>query len=356
LSVPSQRKIRELLNTKERSRVDYKREYALRNPVKRDELAKDVSAIANFLFQANGKGYLIIGADDSGTPVGVNHADFEETRMQQIVASRTDPPPIFHVHHTSYNGKDLVILEMRRHSSGPHQVKIGTISHGFPTRRGSSTEAMNTTEVFQSMQVRGRNFVSSPSEYRTLSPSSASAQIQNDIIDSLVELGVARNSIRVINMPGSNKMGNSYAGRHFIHFIKVINRRRWNFYTSWSNRNENLTDMQWYNGTLFVLSQKIPIHRSIILHFVNGTITNSFFTRQQQYSRRFVKVQIEPRITYFGLGQGATKATTFKHMSLPKFYVAHIKSKDDIKMRTELTLNWINQQQTLFEDIRSALT
>jgi len=356
LSAPSQRKIRDLLRTRERSRVDYKRSYHLRTNENKNELAKDICAIANFLYQANGKGYLIIGADDNGTPIGVNHSDYGETRLQQVVGARTDPPPIFHVHHTSYAGSDLVILEIRRHSSGPHQVKIGTISQGFPTRRGSSTEAMDTIEVFQAMQVRGRSFVKAPSEYRTLSPSSAYSQIQNDLVDSLVELGVPRRSIQLINMPGSSEIGNSYAGRHFINFIKIINRRRWNFYASWSSSNEDLTDMQWHNGSLFGLSRIIPIHRSIILHFVNGTITNSFFNRQQQYSGRFVKVQIEPRITYFGLGQGATRASTIKYMSLPKFYISHIKSKEDIKMRTELTLNWIGQQQQLFEDIRSILT
>jgi predicted HTH transcriptional regulator len=176
MSVPSQRKIRDLLRTRESSRVDYKREYHLRTSENKNELAKDICAIANFLYQASGKGYLIIGADDNGTPIGVNQANYRETRLQQIVGARTDPPPIFQVHHLSYSGTDLVIIEIRRHSSGPHQVKIGTISQGFPTRRGSSTEAMDTIEVFQAMQVRGRSYIKSPSEYRTLSPSSARAR------------------------------------------------------------------------------------------------------------------------------------------------------------------------------------
>ena len=125
LSLPSQRKIKELLTSKEKSRVDYKGSYHLRSNNDKNELAKDVCTIANFLHQANGKGYLIIGADDNGVPIGVKHSDYAETRLQQIIVTRSDPPPIFHVHHASYLGFDLVIIEIRRHASGPHQVING---------------------------------------------------------------------------------------------------------------------------------------------------------------------------------------------------------------------------------------
>lgn len=113
--------------------------------------------------------------------------------------------------------------------------------------------------------------------------------------------------------------------------------------------------MFWLDGTIQGLSQSIPQHRSILIHLVNGTIASSYFNNRQQMSSRFVKVLIEPRITYFGLGQGATRTSSFRHLSIPKFYVSHIKSKDDIKMRFEIILNWIGQQPNLFEDIRSAM-
>lgn len=228
----SQGKIRELHVQGESSRLDYKLGYHFRTDENRDEFAKDVCAIANFLYQAMGKGYIVIGINDSGTPVGVSHSDYQETRLQQIIGSRTDPPPIFHVHHVRYSGVELVIIEIRRSTAGPHQVKIGVKSQGFPTRRGSSTEAMDTIEVFQAMQVRGRSYIKSPSEYRTLSSNTASTQIMNDAVDALEEIGVSRTSIQTINYEGSNSYGQVFLGRSFLRIIKVINGRRWNFYIS----------------------------------------------------------------------------------------------------------------------------
>ncbi|MHA1878311.1 MAG: AlbA family DNA-binding domain-containing protein [Promethearchaeota archaeon] len=352
MSIPSQRKIRELLAAGESSRLDYKGSYHLRTDENKNELAKDVCAIANFLYQASGKGYLVIGVDNNGTPIGVNHSDYQETRLQQIIGARTDPPPIFHVHHVSYSNYDLVIIEIRRIPSGPHQVKIGVKSLGFPTRRGSSTEAMDTIEVFQAMQARGRSFIRSPSEYRTLSPSTAISQIRDDIIGALVETGKSRRSIKIININTTS----SFFGGKFIHIIKVINRRRWNFYITWSYRNENLDSLLWLENSFEGLARSIPQNRSIFIHLVNGSISNSYFTNRQRLSSSFVKVPIEPRITYFGLGEGATRYAWTKPMSIPKFYVSHIKSKDDIKMRLELIMKWINQQNSMFENIRSVLS
>jgi len=40
---------------------------------------------------------------------------------------------------------------------------------------------------------------------------------------------------------------------------------------------------------------------------------------------------------------------------LPKFLVYHIKSKEDVKTRIELILNWIGQGQQMFEDIGTVI-
>jgi len=87
------KKIRELHSTNESSKKDFKAQYSahLRTRKNRDEFAKDVCAIANHLYQTSGKGYLIIGTDNNRVPVGINHSDYAETRLQQILSSRSDP-------------------------------------------------------------------------------------------------------------------------------------------------------------------------------------------------------------------------------------------------------------------------
>jgi predicted HTH transcriptional regulator len=110
----SQRKIRELLSTGENPRLDYKLLYNLRDAAAKTELAKDGSAIANYLYQTSGQGHLIIGANDNGIPVGINPSDYQEIRIQQIISNRTDPPPTFTVHHVNYSGFNLLIIKLRR--------------------------------------------------------------------------------------------------------------------------------------------------------------------------------------------------------------------------------------------------
>jgi len=108
----------------------------------------DVCAIANYLYQTSGQGYLIIGTANGGNPIGLNPSNYSETRIQQIISSRTDPPPTFAVHHVNYSGVDLLIIKLRRNTSGPHQLKRNSRPSGFPIRRGSTTGMMTTNEVF----------------------------------------------------------------------------------------------------------------------------------------------------------------------------------------------------------------
>ena len=98
----------------------------------------------------------------------------------------------------------------------------------------------------------------------------------------------------------------------------------------------------------------LPKHRSIFIHFVHGTLSSSYFTNRIRNWSQCVRVTIEPRITYFGLGQGASDRYSSFDVYLPKFFVSHIKSKEDLKTRIELILNWIEQHQNMFEDIRTA--
>lgn len=350
----SQRKIRQLHASGENSGLDYKLLYNLVNDSAKTELAKDVSAIANYLYQTSGKGYLIVGTDDNGNPVGINHSDYSETRIQQIISNRTDPPPTFTVHHVNYLGVNLAIIELRRNPSGPHQFKRNNRPAGFPIRRGSITGMMTTNEVFQAMQTRGRSFTRQRSEYETLIPSVRYRTIVEDCRLGLVELGIRENSIVQLACTGvSEETFGSHTPRNFLKIIKLINSRRWNIFFSFQADNANQSDLLGVEDSItgLIYEHSLPRNRLIFIHFVHGNLSTSYFTGREQYWSGFVRLTIEPRITYFGTGQGTSSRTYVHDMYIPKFFVSHIKSKEDMKTRIELILNWIKQRQQMFEDI-----
>ena len=352
----SQEKIRQLHANGESSNLDYKSLYNLRNDSDKTELAKDTSAIANHLYQTSGKGYLIIGTEDNGNPVGVNHSSYSETRIQQIISSRTDPPPTFTVHHVNYSGFDLVIIELRRNPSGPHQLKRGNRPAGFPIRRGSTTGMMTTNEVFQAMQTRGRSFTRRRSEYETLIPSVRYRTIREDCRLGLVELGVRENSIVSIACTGAgDNISRFHTPRNFLKIIKLINSRKWNLFFSFQADNANQRDLFGVEDSIegLIYEHSLPRHRSIFIHIVHGSLSTSYFTRREHSFSGFVRLVIEPRITYFGTGQGTPSRNYVMNMYIPKFFVSHIKSKEDMKTRIELILNWIEQRRQMFEDIRA---
>jgi len=356
LSLISQSKIRELHSQGESSRLDYKLLYDLSQDSEKMELAKDVCSIANFLYQTSGYGYLVIGIED-GTKrvVGINPTDYAETRIQQIVSSRTDPPPIFSVQHVVYRSVNLVVISLRRSTSGPHQVIRNSKPVGFPIRRGSTNDMMSTNEVFQAMQVRGRNFRRQPSDYETLSPGAAYRQLLDDCINALYELGYNRRSTVRIDYPGKHRKYGGYSpGRVFIKAVKTINRRRWNLFFSVEVQNATQVDLFRFDSSINGFLDENSRHRSIFIHLVGGSISSSYYTNREQFSSSHIRVTIEPRITYFGLGEGVS-ARVFTREILTKFFVSHIKSKEDIKMRIELIINWIRQHREMFDQIREVL-
>lgn len=352
-------KIRELHSTGENSRLDYKLLYNLGDDTAKAELAKDVSAIANYLYQTNGQGYLIIGTNDRGVPVGIiNPSDYSETRIQQIISSRTDPPPTFTVHHVNYSGVNLVIIDLRRSPSGPHQLKHNSRPAGFPIRRGTTTDMMTTNEVFQAMQGRGRSFTRQRSEYETLSPGIRYRTIREDCRLGLVELGISESSIVQIDYTGAGYTAFTYhSPRTFLRIIKFINSRRWNLYFSFHDENASRINLFDVDGSIsgLINEHSLSKHCSIFIHFVYGTLSSSYFTNRERFhSNTFVHIAIEPRITYFGFGQGISgRYSSLNDICIPKFFVSHIKSKEDMKTRIELILNWIEEHQQMFEDIRT---
>jgi len=172
----------------------------------------------------------------------------------------------------------------------------------------------------------------------------------------LIELGVKESSIVPISCTGvSENTFSSHTPRNFLGITKLINSRRWKFYLSFQADNATQNNLFGVEDSIagLIYEHSLPRHRLIFIHFVHGNLSSSYFTRRGRYWSGFIRFTIEPRITYFGTGQGTPSRNYVPDMYIPKFLVSHIKSKEDMKTRIELILNWIEQHQQMFEDIRT---
>jgi predicted HTH transcriptional regulator len=87
--------------------LQFKREINLFSDKEKTEFAKDVTAFAN----AEG-GYLLFGKEDKkegGKIIGIELSSFDPDQMQQIIAQRCYPPPVFSPQLIERNSKYLVI-------------------------------------------------------------------------------------------------------------------------------------------------------------------------------------------------------------------------------------------------------
>ena len=111
----------ELLNqTDESSTLEFKREIRLTSDKEKLEFAKDVTAIAN-----TEGGYLIFGKEDKrhgGQIVGIDPNTFDSDQMQQIIAQRCYPPPVFKGKLIKHNSKFFAILEIPESNSKPIEI------------------------------------------------------------------------------------------------------------------------------------------------------------------------------------------------------------------------------------------
>ena len=105
---------------RESSTLEFKREIRLNTSNEKLEFTKDVTALAN-----TQGGYLLFGKEDErhgGKPVGVDPATFNSDQMQQIIAQRCYPPPVFKAYSIEHESKFFVILEIPESKSKPHEI------------------------------------------------------------------------------------------------------------------------------------------------------------------------------------------------------------------------------------------
>lgn len=139
------KKLKVLLKKEEGTKLDFKLSLDLINESGKKELAKDICAIAN---SKGGRGYIIIGIEDKTKKiVGIDKEDYYlEERVQQIVASRCEPPIPISLDSMEIQNKKIVLITIYDSDQKPYQIKE---NGAFYIRRGSTTDVMRKQELLK---------------------------------------------------------------------------------------------------------------------------------------------------------------------------------------------------------------
>lgn len=145
-------KLRNLIKKNEYEKLDFKLKIELFTESAKKELAKDICAIAN---SRGGRGYIIIGVEDKTKKiVGVDFDYITEERVQQVVASRIEPPVPISLEECFIDGKRLLVIVIFNSYQKPYQIRE---NGAFYIRRGSTTDIMRKQELLSEFQ-KGINF------------------------------------------------------------------------------------------------------------------------------------------------------------------------------------------------------
>lgn len=143
-------RIKSILKHAEGPKLDYKERLDLLTESGKKELAKDILAIAN---TQGGRGHILIGVKDKSKQlVGVDHMDYPEEKIQQIVSLRCDPPVMVRVEHLYHESMPLVLITVFKSHNKPHQMLQ---TGAFYVRRGSTTDMARRDEIAGMLQYNG---------------------------------------------------------------------------------------------------------------------------------------------------------------------------------------------------------
>lgn len=141
--------------------LDYKREHYEHNDKGKEELAKDVAALAN-----HRGGVIVLGmADSKGMPSRVFEVDLDDRHlrhMRQVVASNTAPPVSYEeirVPNPVKSDTGFLLLAVPRSPQAPHAVTAPPTKPSehmlrYPRRAGSKTDWLSETVVATAYRAR----------------------------------------------------------------------------------------------------------------------------------------------------------------------------------------------------------
>ena len=142
------KKLLSLIKREEGTKLDFKLRLELYNETGKKELTKDVCAIAN---SGGGRGYIVVGVEDKTKKiVGLEQEDiFKEEQIQQIIATRCEPPIPIEVDFIDIENKKVGIISIYDGGQKPYQVRE---NGAFYIRRGSTTDVMRKQELIVSFE------------------------------------------------------------------------------------------------------------------------------------------------------------------------------------------------------------
>lgn len=142
------KKLLKLIDMEEGTKLDFKLKLDLNFESGKKELAKDICAIAN---SNGGRGYIIVGIEDKTKEIIGLEDDcvLSEEQIQQIVASRCDPPIPIALEIIEMDKKNIGVITIYNGRQKPYQVRE---NGAFYIRRGSTTDIMRKQELVASFE------------------------------------------------------------------------------------------------------------------------------------------------------------------------------------------------------------
>jgi len=343
-----------LLRRRERLKADFKICLPLSTNEQKIEFAKDLSAMAN---TPGGTGHLIVGVDNRGEVIGVRPDHISETRLQQINAARCDPPVNFDVNSLDLSSKRIVIIEIPRSLTGPHQVKdIGA----FYIRRGTTTDVASTSEVTRMILRRLEIERGKRSDYDRYGPSARVEAMRKDTFAVVRQMGFKRGWIKIVyggeyGLTREQKVafadgfiGGVQTRVYFLFFIRRMNRRilRDTYY---------LIERGWLN---LLDRQKINLTKAhLFLLVAESTVSKGPIEEWSLREPCTVSV-FEPSLIYAGLGKGIrVNDFDFKEHRfdltrvLPRFFIQKTKSADNIELKLACVRDWLTENDDVLRSI-----
>jgi hypothetical protein len=338
------------LSLEEGPRIDFKEKYEMVSKKPKKDLAIDVCAMANYIVLNGGKGHIIVGVEKKTKKiVGVDKELYTEEKIQQIISSLIDPPPIVNVEYLLEQDKIIVVLTINRNISTLYQV----VRMGFPIRRGSITDYMSTGELIQAIKNKIKLSSVSKNEYDSLAKDVKGKKILSDIGQAIYDLGFG--NIITVNYQGEKSIDYIHYPCDFLMADKRINNADFNFVFC-AQEYGDIKYLRKLSFTLMGLFKDREPSNCIFISFYPSNVSSTYFKNMVDQWHNLIQSHVDSSIKYLGFGEKCNfKHSGYKSIYIPKFYVYKIKSIDDIKEKIETIMQWIESHNQLFMDTFASL-
>ncbi|MEU0853496.1 ATP-binding protein [Streptomyces flaveolus] len=198
--------------------LDYKRTHYASDDKGKEELAKDVAALAN-----HRGGVLVLGmAEAKGVPSRVFDVDLDDQhlrRIRQVIANNTAPPVPYEpirVPDPDDEGRGFLLLAVPRSPQAPHAVTATPTKDSkdvlrYPRRGGSQTEWLTETMVATAYRTR---YTAAAARDERL------AEVENDIVLSVVQRTTPHLIVALVpEMPGEMVINASTFEQHRVELL-----------------------------------------------------------------------------------------------------------------------------------------